>query len=205
MCDISNVFYINLEERLDRKKHVEEQLNKLGWNYTRFNAIKNKSGRVGCSMSHLKLLLDAKKNNLPYIVIVEDDIHFTNIEMFKKQVETFLNSKINYDVYLLAGNLRPPVKQVKSDLLKIYKSFTTTGYIVKNHYFDKMINNIKEGINNLIRNPQNGYNAIDVYWMRLQQTGNWYISYPRTVTQLPDYSDIEEREVNYNHLMLDKY
>ena len=39
---------------------------------------------------------------------------------------------------------------------------------------------------------------------KLQQSGNWYISYPRTVTQLPDYSDIEEREVNYNHLMLDK-
>ncbi len=204
MCDISNVFYINLEERLDRKKHVEEQLNQLEWNYTRFNAIKNKSGRVGCSMSHLKLLLDAKKNKLPYIVIVEDDIQFTNIEMFKKQVETFLKSKINYDVYLLAGNLRPPVKEVKPGILKIYQSFTTTGYIVKNHYFDKMINNIKEGINNLIRNSNNGYNAIDVYWMKLQQSGNWYISYPRTVTQLPDYSDIEEREVNYNHLMLDK-
>lgn len=204
MCDISNVFYINLEERLDRKKHVEEQLNQLGWNYTRFNAIKNKSGRVGCSMSHLKLLLDAKKNNLPYIVIVEDDIQFTNIELFKKQINNFLNSKMNYDVYLLAGNLRAPVKQVKSDLLKIYKSFTTTGYIVKNHYYDKLINNIKDGINNLIRNPNNGYNAIDVYWMRLQQSGNWYISYPRTVTQLPDYSDIEKREVNYNHLMLDK-
>ena len=204
MCDISNVFYINLEERLDRKKHVEEQLNQLGWNYTRFNAIKNKSGRVGYSMSHLKLLLDAKKHKLPYIVIVEDDIQFTNIEMFKKQVEIFLKSKINYDVYLLAGNLRSPVKEVKPGILKICKSFTTTGYIVKNHYFDKMINNIKEGINNLIRNPNNGYNAIDVYWMKLQQSGNWYISYPRTVTQLPDYSDIEEREVNYNHLMLDK-
>lgn len=204
MCDISNVFYINLEERLDRKKHVEEQLNKLGWNYTRFNAIKNKSGRVGCSMSHLKLLLDAKKNNLPYIVIVEDDIQFTNIELFKKQINNFLSSKMNYDVYLLAGNLRPPVKEVKPGILKIYQSFTTTGYIVKNHYFDKMINNIKEGINNLIRNPNNGYNAIDVYWMKLQQSGNWYISYPRTVTQLPDYSDIEKREVNYNHLMLDK-
>ena len=153
--------------------------------------------------SHLKLLLDAKKNNLPYIVVLEDDIQFTNIEMFKNQVETFLKSKINYDVYLLAGNLRPPVKEVKPGILKICKSFTTTGYIVKHHYFDKMINNIKEGINNLIRNPNNGYNAIDVYWMKLQQSGNWYISYPRTVTQLPDYSDIEKREVNYNHLMLD--
>ena len=66
-----------------------------------------------------------------------------------------------------------------------------------------MIKNIKEGINKLIRNTKNGYNAIDVYWMKLQESGNWFISYPRTVTQLPDYSDIEGREVNYNHVMLD--
>ncbi len=204
MCDISNVFYINLEDRLDRKKHVEEQLNKLGWNYTRFNAIKNKSGRIGCSMSHLKLLQDAKKKELPYVVIIEDDIEFTNVDFFKNQLNTFMKSGINYDVYLLAGNLRRPVRMVKPGILRIYKSFTTTGYIVKKQYFDNMINNIKEGIKNLIKDPDNGLNAIDVYWMRLQQTGNWYISYPRTVTQLPDYSDIEGREVNYNHLMLDR-
>ena len=40
--------------------------------------------------------------------------------------------------------------------------------------------------------------------MKLQQPviGIYHI---RTVTQLPDYSDIEKKEVNYNHLMLDKY
>lgn len=200
---IENVYYINLEERDDRKKHVESELIKLGWKYERFNAVKAKSGRVGCSMSHLKLLMKAKKENMPYIVIIEDDIQFTNMKMFKKQIHSFLNSKINYDVYLLAGNLRNPVEQVKPGILKISKSYTTTGYIVKNHYYDKMINNIKEGINNLLKNPDNGYNAIDAYWMKLQQTDNWYISYPRTVTQLPDYSDIEGRIVNYNHLMLD--
>ena len=86
-----------------------------------------------------------------------------------KQVKDFLKSKINYDVYLLAGNLRPPVKEVKPGILKYIKVLQTTGYIVKNHYFDKMINNIKEGINNLIRNPNNGYNAIR-YWMKLQQS-----------------------------------
>ena len=201
--NIDNVYYINLEERKDRRKHVEKQLDSLGWKYQRFNAIKNKSGRLGCSLSHLRLLTEAKNKNLPYIIIIEDDIDFTNVELFKEQFQSFMNSDIDYDVYLLAGNLRNPVKQVSPNLLRIFKSFTTTGYIVKNHYFDTMINNIKEGINKLIRNTKNGYNAIDVYWMKLQQTGKWYISYPRTVTQLPDYSDIEGREVNYNHLMLD--
>ena len=77
--NINNVYYINLEERKDRKEHVEKQLDLLGWKYQRFNAIKNKSGRLGCSLSHLNLLMEAKKKDLPYIVIIEDDIQFTNI------------------------------------------------------------------------------------------------------------------------------
>ena len=87
---LDNIFYINLEERRDRKQHVENELKKVGWdNYTRFNAIKNKNGRVGCSMSHLKVIQDAKKNNLPYVVILEDDIEFTNPELFQKLIKTF--------------------------------------------------------------------------------------------------------------------
>ena len=54
------------------------------------------------------------QKNLPYIV-TEDDIQFTNIELFKKQINN-LNSKMNYDV-IIGRYLRRPVKQVKSDLL----------------------------------------------------------------------------------------
>ena len=200
---LENVFYINLEERIDRKTHVENELNSLGWIYERFNAIKAKSGRIGCSMSHLKLLVKAKKENLPYIVILEDDIQFTNKPKFNALLKHFIHKNINYDVLLLAGNLRPPVQKIDNNILKINKSFTTTGYIVKSHYYDTLINNIKEGINELLKNTENPYNTIDAYWMKLQSKDNWYILYPRTITQLPDYSDIEQREVNYNHLMLD--
>ena len=31
----------------------------------------------------------------------------------------------------------------------------------------------------------------------------WYMIIPLTVTQYENYSDIEEQERNYNHLMLD--
>ena len=88
---LENVYYINLEERTDRKTHVEKELTELGWNFQRFNAVKAKSGRIGCSMSHLKLLMKAKKENLPYIVIVEDDIQFTNKQKF--------NSLLRYSIY----------------------------------------------------------------------------------------------------------
>lgn len=202
---LENIFYINLEGRKDRKIHVESELNKMGWKkYTRFDAIKAKSGRVGCSLSHLKILQTAKDKNLPYVVILEDDIKFTNPELFKKQLQFFFDKQIDFDVYLLAGNLRGKLQQIDESILKVSKSFTTTGYIVKRHYYDVMIKNISQGITYLLKNPNNGYFAIDTHLMKIQETGNWYISHPRTVTQKPDYSDIEDRNVNYNNVMLDR-
>ena len=204
MYNLENVYYINLEEQIERKKSVEEQLNKLQWKYECFNAIKTLNGRIGCSMSHLKLLEMAKEKNLDYIVIIEDDIQFINPEFYSNLLEKFFDSKINYDVLLLAGNLREPYTQINDYVLKITKSWTTTGYIVKKHYYDKLINNITESIKLLSLYPD--YHclfAVDAYWQHLQKIDNWYILLPRTITQLPGYSSIEKRYVNYNHLMLD--
>lgn len=202
--NIENVYYINLEERTDRKRQIEKQLDILKWKYQRFDAIKAKSGRLGCSLSHLKLLQMAKEKELPYIVILEDDIMFTKFDKFKWLLKEFLKENLNFDVYLLAGNLRAPGEKVTPNILKVSRSFTTTGYIVMRHYYNILIQNIKEGIQNLLKNTNNSLFAVDSYWLKLQQSGNWYISFPRTVTQQPDYSNIENREVNYNHLMLDE-
>jgi hypothetical protein len=45
--------------------------------------------------------------------------------------------------------------------------------------------------------------AIDMFWKQLQHRNNWYLLTPLTVTQLAGYSDVEERDINYDHLMLD--
>ena len=95
---LKNVYYINLEERKDRKELVENELNELGWEYERFNAIKTTNGRVGCSMSHLKLIQLAKEKNLDYIVIVEDDIQFMRKTWYNEKIKNILNN--NFDVFL---------------------------------------------------------------------------------------------------------
>lgn len=202
---LENVYYINLLERKDRKDLVENELNELGWKYLRFNAIKTKNGRVGCSLSHLKLIQIAKEKNLDYIVIVEDDIQFMRKSWFNEKITNIINSEFNFDVFLLGGNLRQPIYKINEDIYKITKSFTTTGYIVKKHYYDTLINNIKEGIQLLLRDPGGEYNsnAIDCHWMKLQEKGNWFIIMPRTITQRPIYSDIEQKYTDYIHLMLD--
>jgi GR25 family glycosyltransferase involved in LPS biosynthesis len=204
ILDITNVFYINLESRPDRKSHVEEQLKLIGINATRFNAIKLPNGALGCSMSHLKCLELAKQQNLDHILVVEDDIKFLNPSLFVNQLNKFLNTHKTWDVVLVAGNNIPPYKVIDDSCVKITKCQTTTGYMVKSHYFDTLIDNIREGIKHLMREPEKHVlYAIDKYWFRLQDKDLWYLITPLTVTQREDYSDIEKRPTNYTNVMTD--
>lgn len=201
---VENCLYINVENRKDRKNHVEKQLKSLNINFTRFNAIVCKDRRVACSISHLKCIQHAKEQKWDHVMIVEDDIVFTNPTLFINNLNKFLSSSLNWDVVLVGGNNIPPYKVVSDFCIRVTRCQTTTGYIVKSHYYDSLINNIKEGIGNLLHEPEQHIKyAIDKYWFKLQQKDLWYLIIPLTVTQLPGYSDIEQKEINYNHLMLD--
>jgi glycosyl transferase family 25 len=204
ITDIKHAFYINLESRPDRKEHVEKQLEAIGIQAQRFNAVRLPNGALGCSISHLKCLEIAKQNNWDHLLIVEDDILFTKPELFKRQFNTFLSKHDEFDVVLVAGNNCPPYSNVDDSCIKIYNCQTTTGYLVKNHYFDKLIQNYRDGMRGLMNEPDNRFTyAIDKYWFRLQDKDNWYLIIPLTVVQREDYSDIEQRTTNYQSLMTD--
>ena len=202
--NIEHAFYINLETRPDRKQHVETQLQNIGITSSRFNAIKLNNGAIGCSMSHLKCLEIAKENNWDHVMIVEDDILFLNPNVFKNQLNKFLQNHNDFDVVLIAGNNVPPYQKIDDCCIKVYRCQTTTGYIVQKHYYDTLMNNIKEGVKQLIKYPeQHVIYAIDKYWFRLQEKDNWFLITPLTVTQREDYSDIEKRPTNYTTVMID--
>ena len=205
ISDIKHILYINLKLRSDRKEHVEKQLKNIGfYHFERFNAIKLVNGAIGCSMSHLKCLEYAKKNNFSHILIVEDDIEFLNPELFKQQINKFLEKHKVWDVLLFAGNIVTPYNKIDDTCIKVINCQTTTGYLVKSHYYDTLIDNIRTGIQNLMKEPQNHrYFAIDKFWFRLQEKDNWYLNIPLTVVQREDYSNIEKRSTNYKNIMLD--
>ena len=204
ISDIKHAFYINLDSRPDRKEYIENHLKKVGLNAKRFNAVKLKNGAIGCSLSHLKLLEMAKENELDYIMILEDDIQFTKPEIFISQFNKFLQLNDNYDVVLIAGNNMPPFLTNDETCVKVTKCQTTTGYMVRKHYYTTLIENYREGIKLLMEYPnEHRFYAIDKYWFHLQQRDKWYLITPLTVTQRCDYSDIEKRPTNYTRLMLD--
>jgi len=204
--DITNIFYINLEHRVDRKQHVESQLESIGLKGTRFNAIKMENGAIGCSMSHLKILQLALKSGLDHILIVEDDILFLDPLLFRSQLDMFLQKQDSksWDVVLIAGNIMPPYEKVDDTCVKVSQCQTTTGYLVNGHYIEKLLNNVKMGLTNLIKNPENRFQyAIDMHWFSLQKADNWFLITPLTVVQREDYSDIEKKVINYQSSMTD--
>ena len=203
--DIKHAFYINLTHRIDRKEHVEKELNKIDIKAERFNAIKMKNGAIGCSMSHLKILENANKNNLNHVLIVEDDIQFLNPELFKSQINKFFELHgNNWDVILLAGNNMPPYEKTDDTCIQVSRCQTTTGYIVNGHYIKILIENIKMGLTYLLNHPtEKSKYAIDKFWFILQASGKWYLIIPLTVVQREDYSDIEQKITNYTDLMRD--
>jgi len=198
--------FINLEERVDRLEHVEKELEKIKVVGERFNAKKTPNGAVGCTLSHIKCLEIAKERNYPYVFICEDDITFLDPETFLNSLRKFQISPHceNFDVLIIGGNNCPPYQKIEDFVIRVSNCQTTTGYIVKQHYYDTLISNFKESAATLLRNPNKANEfAIDIFWKRLQIQGFWFMITPPTVVQYENYSDIEKRSVNYQYLMTD--
>ena len=208
---LENVYYINLEERVDRKVLVETELKKMKWKYERFNAIKHERGALGCSLSHLAIVEMAKEKDLDYVVILEDDIQFLQPEKYNKMLIDFRNfvesNSLDYDVLLIATNILDKVSGVipiNNYIYRVGASYSAAGYIVKKHYYDKIIANYKEGLRLLIENPTvSGKYEFDVYWIKMQMVDKWLVLYPRTVNQRESYSDILNCMTDYTKHMID--
>ena len=201
---LQNCLFINLDHRTDRLMNVHTEMEKMGINGERFKAIKTKDGAVGCSMSHIKCLEIAKERNWEHVFICEDDILFTNKELFVDSITKFNDNIKDWDVLLVSGNNAPPYKEVSEYCIKIQNCRAATGYVVKKHYYDKLLANFREGLHGLIKEPENKQQyAIDMYWNRIQRFDKWFLIIPLSVVQKEGYSDIENRNVDYKHLMMD--
>jgi GR25 family glycosyltransferase involved in LPS biosynthesis len=205
MSLLQHTFYINLDHRTDRLEHVQAELYKIGVYGERFPAIKTKTGAIGCTMSHIKCIELAKKRGYDQVFICEDDITFLDPTLFLTHLNHFEeNEDINWDMLIVCGNNVPPYFKIDETCIRVLNCQTTTGYIIRSHYYDTLLTNMKEGVNQLIKNPENHREfAVDIYWKRLQSQDFWYMIIPLTVTQYENHSDIENRTTNYNHLMLD--
>jgi hypothetical protein len=197
----SNCFYINLDERKDRREHVEMQLNWMGITGERFSAVKTKFGAIGCTMSHIKCLEMAKERDYDMVFICEDDIQFISKDTLQNSVNKFMETVKEWDVCIIGGNNGRPFKPVNEICVQVQNCQTTTGYVVKKHYYDVLLKNFRESVQNLIRSQNIRLHALDIYWKQLQGRDKWFLLIPIMAYQKEGYSDIEKKNVDYRRMM----
>ena len=205
---MKNVYYINLDSREDRKLHVENQLKLLGWDFKRFSAIKHKNSALGCCLSHIALLELAIELDLEYIIIFEDDFVIKDLTKFKHSFNKVINTlKPHFDVLKLGSSSLPPYKNTNEFYTQLTMSFCSHAYMVKKHYFKTLLTNLKQSAFllenfNIFAFHKINLNCFDVWNNLLIKKDTWLQLLPLTVTQLPGYSNIEKKLVNYDNLCL---
>jgi GR25 family glycosyltransferase involved in LPS biosynthesis len=197
-------YYINLDYRTDKNKQNIEELKKIGiYNPNRFSAIKKDNGVVGCYMSHIEVLKLARKKKWPYVTVFEDDVLFLKPEDTLKKLNRIINSNIKWDVIILGGQNGPPYEEINSDCIKVSNCQSTTSYLVKQSYYDTLINHWEKGLDLLIKTNDRPLYAIDIYWKILQKKDNFLAIIPMDVIQYPGYSDIDKMEVDWTEQLID--
>lgn len=198
---ISKVVYINLDHRADRRVRIEEELDKImpDIERERFRAISTpEKGFIGCAASHLEVIRKAKAEKLPNILVMEDDFIFLiSREEWEEDLERL--SAVPFDVCMLGYNLLQGTPCPEYPFLtKVIDAQTTSAYLIKESMYDRLIDRWEETLPLLQSTWNVAVYALDITWKSLQPVSNWYCFTRQTGKQWADYSDIEQRFVDYN-------
>jgi len=113
-----DIYVINLKDRDDKKTTFLNNIKNYEslFNLHFYDAYKHKKGWYGCGMSHIAIIKYAKTNNLPYVIVCEDDNKFVaEIDTVKEILDWLvdnldkwvifngnpsLHDKLNYKEYI---------------------------------------------------------------------------------------------------------
>jgi hypothetical protein len=201
------IYYINLDGRQDREKMLLDNLNQYRFkNVIRFPAVKNKIGAYGCFQSHLKLLesIDSKgdfgekKDN---IMIMEDDGYIkVDDATLDVLITNFTRKILNWDVLMLVCNKRDDFhgEKVDDNIWRVYRARVCTCYIVNKNYISRLKNFLRIVSEYAKKYGWKNIFIIDQITWKLQEKDKWYAIYPFPAGVRPNYSDIENKNVNYD-------
>jgi glycosyl transferase, family 25 len=209
MDKIEKIVYINLERRKDRREEIENEFKRMEIpedKIVRFEAIPHSYGLVGCGQSHRSVLEIAKKEGWKNVLILEDDFDFVvSKEEFEELIHYFFETMENnkdWDVIMLSYNLfhreHYTIEYNNNEKIgKIGFAQTASAYLVNQHYYDALIENVSYGNLLLDQTRQHWIYANDVYWKILQEKDNWFYFKNRIGIQRKSLSDNTGRIEEY--------
>jgi GR25 family glycosyltransferase involved in LPS biosynthesis len=205
----SKIFCINMKHRTDRREYSQKLFEKLGLIVDFIPAYNGRQlqipelgtmpnghgfnlGGVGCSLTHMHILRMAKYLKLPNFLILEDDVVFSDdfIERFT-QTSNYIPADWGV-LYLGANHMHWPAEPVNDHWGRCRYSLGAYACAVRAHCYDLIIDRVIDVTK-----------ANDVHLAELSQDSliNSYVAIPHMAWVLNDYSDIQQREMDYSHLI----
>jgi len=198
---MANPYVINLDSRPDRWEHMQVAW-KGAFELTRVSAVQETPGWVGCALSHIKIVEDAKQRGDPMVLVWEDDCiprnrHPRAVKELWNEISYKLSCcRDQWDVVLGAtsaaykgATYNQPLSTRNMEVYDLPHGFTTHWTLYNSSAYDRMIEW------KTLRDPQ-----IDVY---LFKTFRVKVVVPFLAEQNTGYSDIESQQVDY-HDMFDR-
>ena len=192
MEPFGGVYVINLDRRTDRLAQITEELSRIGLPFKRFTGIDRKPGILGCGLSHLAVLKEAKALGLKNILIFEDDFTFSvGAAEFWTKIRGFFESQPDFDVCMLGHSIQH-YRIHTSLVLKVLEAQTASAYIVNAGFYDALIQLYEEAMPLLEATGYHWIYANDQVWKKLQPAAKWLAFKDRLGRQRPSYSDNSE-------------
>jgi hypothetical protein len=206
------IYYINLDHRTDRNDQFMREMEKIHFPREKIKRVSGvylkKTGHLGCSRSHIKVMEDFIASDHTNCIVFEDDFEFSEEgpRSLETSIQKLQKQKIPYDVCMLAGNEQDIQDTRYPFLKKVNMCTTTSGFMVNKQFAPRLLQNFKEGEQLLEKSykegtpklPFRGEYAIDQYWISLQPHSNWYMFEPKLGKQRSSFSDIGGGIVDYN-------
>ena len=189
-----DAYCINLDEDKERWEKINNHVKELNldFNIIRIPAIKHKTAKFGCAMSHQKAIEIAKEKNLDNILVIEDDIKF-NENSYKYFQEVIQQLPEDWDIMNGGPSWVFKVGNRVSDNLVKLGDFSGTHFMFYNKKSYDIILSWKWNC---------GKTNIDRYLglCSRQNKINIYSSSPFIATQFPGFSRIRNRNTNDDNL-----
>lgn len=188
------IYCINLDRRKDRWEESIKEFTKWGIldQIERVSAIDGtkllnnefhiKNGELGLIETHLKLILDAKNKKYKNILLIEDDIEFTNeINNLTLYFDLLPN---DWDMLWFGGNhnkhMGSKLNFINEKIIKCHNTYSTHCVAINYSVYDILIE--------LLNKRQK---PVDVYYSDIQKLYKCYSFYPSIAIQRPSFSDIQ--------------
>jgi hypothetical protein len=198
-----HVVYISLEKRPQRRAAIETQCAQMGLVPVPFLAVDcTPKGYIGCTISHLSVLRHARAQGWSHVLVLEDDFRFlVDSETLRRTLGNLFS--VPFDVFMLSyvgQRHKEPSFEGGSRALNVQ---TSAGYVVHSRFYNTLIANFEEGLRLLLKTDEHKEHALDIWWKRLQDKSEWFVSEPRIGKQASGFSDCMDAFVDYGHLETD--